>query len=92
MVGQPASGKSTFRKRYLEPNGYVAVNRDTMGTMEKCLKVRIPPLFIHMLLLLWLPSVETWKGLMNGKALFKYTVQYDIVQYWFEGWLANIVL
>lgn len=39
MVGQPASGKSTFRKRYLEPHGYVAVNRDTLGTVEKCLKV-----------------------------------------------------
>ncbi|CAL1540072.1 unnamed protein product [Lymnaea stagnalis] len=39
MVGAPASGKSTFRKRYLEPHGYVAVNRDTMGTVEKCLKV-----------------------------------------------------
>ena len=40
MVGCPASGKSTFRKRYLEPHGYVAVNRDTMGTFEKCCKVR----------------------------------------------------
>lgn len=38
MVGAPATGKSTFRKRYLEPHGYVAVNRDTMGTMQKCLK------------------------------------------------------
>lgn len=38
MVGCPASGKSTFRKRYLEPHGYVAVNRDTMGTMQKCIK------------------------------------------------------
>ena len=40
MVGPPASGKSTFRQRYLEPNGYIAVNRDTLGTAEKCLKVR----------------------------------------------------
>ena len=39
MVGCPASGKSTFRKRYFEPHGYVAVNRDTMGTMQKCIKV-----------------------------------------------------
>ncbi|XP_064606402.1 bifunctional polynucleotide phosphatase/kinase-like [Liolophura sinensis] len=38
LVGAPASGKSTFRKRYLEPYGYLAVNRDTMGTMAKCLK------------------------------------------------------
>ena len=42
MVGCPASGKSTFRKRYLEPHGYVAVNRDTMGTMQKCIKVQEP--------------------------------------------------
>ncbi|XP_005096369.1 bifunctional polynucleotide phosphatase/kinase [Aplysia californica] len=39
LVGPPASGKSTFRQRYLEPHGYVAVNRDTLGTAEKCLKV-----------------------------------------------------
>ncbi|KAK6179358.1 hypothetical protein SNE40_011740 [Patella caerulea] len=38
MVGCPASGKSSFRKRYFEPHGYVAVNRDTMGTQEKCIK------------------------------------------------------
>ncbi|BFZ16485.1 hypothetical protein BsWGS_19524 [Bradybaena similaris] len=39
MVGPPATGKSTFRKRYLEPHGYVPINRDTLKTMEKCLKV-----------------------------------------------------
>lgn len=39
MVGCPASGKSTFRKRYLEPHGYVAVNRDTLGTFDRCAKV-----------------------------------------------------
>lgn len=38
LVGAPATGKSTFRKRYFEPNGYIAVNRDTMGTMQKCVK------------------------------------------------------
>ena len=39
MVGCPASGKSTIRKRFLEPHGYVAINRDTLGTAEKFLKV-----------------------------------------------------
>ncbi|XP_059140398.1 bifunctional polynucleotide phosphatase/kinase-like [Physella acuta] len=39
MVGQPASGKSTFSKRYLVPHGYTTVNRDTLGTMEKCVKM-----------------------------------------------------
>ncbi|XP_046581207.1 uncharacterized protein F21D5.5-like [Haliotis rubra] len=38
MVGPPACGKSTLRKQYLEKNGYVTVNRDTMGTVEKCIK------------------------------------------------------
>lgn len=36
LVGRPASGKSTLRKRFFEPHGYVAVNRDTLGTKEKC--------------------------------------------------------
>ena len=38
FVGRPASGKSTLRERYFAPHGYVAVNRDTLGTQEKCLK------------------------------------------------------
>lgn len=38
ICGCPASGKSTFRRRYFEKHGYLAVNRDTMGTMEKCVK------------------------------------------------------
>jgi len=38
FVGQPASGKSSFAKKHLEPKGYVWVNRDTLKTPEKCLK------------------------------------------------------
>ena len=39
MLGPPASGKSTFAKRYLvKPAGYFHVNRDTLGTQDKCLK------------------------------------------------------
>ena len=38
LVGRPASGKSTLSKRYFVPHGYVSVNRDTLGTKEKCLK------------------------------------------------------
>lgn len=37
FVGFPASGKTTFYKRYFEPNGYVHVNRDTLKTPAKCL-------------------------------------------------------
>lgn len=37
MVGIPASGKSTFAIRHLEPRGYHRVNRDTLGTPAKCL-------------------------------------------------------
>jgi len=36
-VGSAASGKSTFWKTYLPT--YVRVNRDTLKTREKCLKV-----------------------------------------------------
>ena len=36
LVGFPASGKSTFAKRYFQSKGYVIVNRDTLKTQEKC--------------------------------------------------------
>ncbi|XP_003388985.1 PREDICTED: bifunctional polynucleotide phosphatase/kinase-like [Amphimedon queenslandica] len=39
LVGRPASGKTTVAKRYFTPRGYTQVNRDTLGTKEKCLKV-----------------------------------------------------
>ncbi|XP_052070395.1 bifunctional polynucleotide phosphatase/kinase-like [Mytilus californianus] len=38
ICGCPASGKSTFRRRHFEKHGYQVVNRDTMGTMDKCVK------------------------------------------------------
>ena len=38
MVGRPASGKSTITKHYFIPNSYTQINRDTIGTQEKCLK------------------------------------------------------
>jgi bifunctional polynucleotide phosphatase/kinase len=38
FVGYPASGKSTFARRYFEPT-YVRVNRDILKSKEKCLKV-----------------------------------------------------
>ncbi|XP_045175457.2 bifunctional polynucleotide phosphatase/kinase-like isoform X2 [Mercenaria mercenaria] len=36
LAGFPASGKSFFAKKYLEPKGYVVVNRDTLKTWQKC--------------------------------------------------------
>lgn len=44
LVGYPASGKSSFCKRYLQPKGYTIVNRDTLKTQEKCEKVAIETL------------------------------------------------
>jgi len=38
MVGRPASGKSTFSKKYLISKGYAHINRDTLTTKEKCYK------------------------------------------------------
>ncbi|XP_043939340.1 bifunctional polynucleotide phosphatase/kinase [Protopterus annectens] len=35
-VGYPASGKSSFFKDFLISDGYVYVNRDTLGTWQKC--------------------------------------------------------
>jgi len=37
FVGEPASGKSSFAKKYLLPHGYVHVNQDTLKRKEKCI-------------------------------------------------------
>lgn len=37
MVGIPGSGKSFFAKSHLEANGYTVINRDKLGTWQKCL-------------------------------------------------------
>jgi bifunctional polynucleotide phosphatase/kinase len=37
-VGFPASGKSTFTKRHLEPKGYVRINQDSLKTKSACFK------------------------------------------------------
>jgi len=39
MVGMPASGKSSFVKKYLVPKGYTRINRDTLKTQAKCMAV-----------------------------------------------------
>lgn len=39
MHGCPASGKSTFVSRYLEPRGYVRINQDKLQTMTRCIKM-----------------------------------------------------
>ncbi|XP_028392053.1 bifunctional polynucleotide phosphatase/kinase-like isoform X2 [Dendronephthya gigantea] len=36
MVGYPASGKTTFVKKHILPHGYIHVNRDTVGSWQKC--------------------------------------------------------
>ena len=36
FVGYPASGKTTFFKKLLERKGYCHVNRDTLGSWQKC--------------------------------------------------------
>ncbi|KAL8787586.1 MAG: hypothetical protein Q9213_002148 [Squamulea squamosa] len=39
LCGSPASGKSTFYRKYLQPLGYERVNQDTLKTRDKCVKV-----------------------------------------------------
>ncbi|XP_033754080.1 LOW QUALITY PROTEIN: bifunctional polynucleotide phosphatase/kinase-like [Pecten maximus] len=36
LVGFPASGKSFFSTTRLVPKGYIQINRDTLGTWQKC--------------------------------------------------------
>lgn len=36
LVGYPGSGKSFFAQKYLLPEGYVLVNRDSLGTWQRC--------------------------------------------------------
>lgn len=39
FVGYPASGKTSFYSRHLKPVGYQHVNRDTLGSWQKCVSV-----------------------------------------------------
>lgn len=38
FVGFPATGKTTFYRKYFEPKQYVWINRDTLKTKQKCIK------------------------------------------------------
>jgi bifunctional polynucleotide phosphatase/kinase len=39
MVGYPGSGKSYYATKYILPHGYKYINRDTLGTLAKCVKM-----------------------------------------------------
>ena len=36
FIGAPASGKTTFYQKHLQPEGYIYINRDTLGSWQKC--------------------------------------------------------
>ncbi|CAN8071963.1 unnamed protein product [Agarophyton chilense] len=38
MHGFPASGKTTFVKRYLDPRGYAWINQDSLHTFTRCIR------------------------------------------------------
>lgn len=38
FVGPPAIGKSSFYRKHFQPEGYIHVNQDTLGTRPKCIK------------------------------------------------------
>ena len=39
FVGYPASGKTSFYNRYLKPIGYHHINRDNLGSWQKCVSL-----------------------------------------------------
>ena len=39
FVGFPASGKTTFYEKIMKPKGYLHVNRDTLGSWQKCVNI-----------------------------------------------------
>lgn len=51
MVGGPGSGKSHFARTHLEPKGYTIINRDTLGTWNKCVKLLSDTLTVSVLCL-----------------------------------------
>ena len=81
MVGMPGSGKSTFVQKYIVQNNYCVINRDTFGTMKKCITECTYKMHEHKSIVIdnTNPSIDARKSFIDLAKRFNYTCRCIII-------------